>query len=108
MCLKPQSFPSRHQHPASLSWFVVAHQVWKGGENTPPEEIMLVMRPGETLEEADAPKGLFSQCYVAKGIIIIKFLEKHLNDIFPSFNMGIYVGWMHSTLKIHYSEHGGN
>lgn len=66
---------------------------------------MLVMRPGETLEEGDAPKELFSQCSVAKGIIIIKFLEKHLNDIFPSFNM---LDGLHSTLKIHYSEHGGN
>ena len=97
MCLKPQSlFLPGTNTLLSSPGLCVAHQIWEGQENTPHGETMLVMSPGETLEEGDAPKGLFSQCYVAKGIIIIiiiiKFFEKHLNDIFPSFNMGIYVG----------------
>lgn len=52
------------------------------------------------------PKGSFHS--VAKGIGIIKQLGKYVNDILLSFNMGIYVGEMYSTRKIHYLEHGGN
>lgn len=77
-------------------------------------------RPSKTLPTADPagdepkndsgrqklPKGSFHS--VAKGIVIIKQFGKYLNDIFPSFHMGICVGQMHSVLTRRHLEHEGH
>lgn len=107
-----KSFPSRHSSPISQQPLLVCVQLTSYGkakENTPHGETGLVMSQRE-IPASRCPHGvIFTVLQIVIinkfGIVIINTLGTYLNDIFPSFTMGILLERC-ILCKIHYLEHG--